>query len=238
MATDGLWDVSENEAVARTVFQTLHKYPTEKHRYTMVAQKLVAKARGKINDYGHWRLADSKAAATVDDISVIVIPVYQYYKEQLEYEQKCLQVYRERLEQQTAAQAFEAKEEEGVQKQQDEEHSGLVNGMQEMAHVVIEPDVEDKEVKCLEDKIEANDKGETAVDEECKNTNTDSSLGDDDGKIEEDELDKTLEKLESTVESNDNEKKEGKLKCVYNEYYYFGNNYHPIITQFYNRMNL
>lgn len=85
MATDGLWDVSENESVARTVFQTLSKYPTEKHRYTMVAQELVARARGKINDSGHWRLADSKAAATVDDISVIVIPVSQYYKEHVEW---------------------------------------------------------------------------------------------------------------------------------------------------------
>ncbi|XP_067640927.1 protein phosphatase 1H isoform X2 [Eurosta solidaginis] len=95
MATDGLWDVSENEAVARTVFQTLAKYPTEKHRYTMVAQELVARARGKINDSGHWRLADSKAAATVDDISVIVIPVYQYYKEHVEWEKKCAQVLQE-----------------------------------------------------------------------------------------------------------------------------------------------
>ncbi|KAH8357978.1 hypothetical protein KR084_004117 [Drosophila pseudotakahashii] len=87
MATDGLWDVSENEGVSRTVFQTLSKYPTEKHRYTMVAQELVARARGKINDSGHWRLADSKAAATVDDISVIVIPVSQYYKEHVEWTQ-------------------------------------------------------------------------------------------------------------------------------------------------------
>ncbi|XP_064556133.1 protein phosphatase 1H [Drosophila montana] len=85
MATDGLWDVSENDAVARTVFQTLSRYPKEKHRYTMVAQELVARARGKINDSGHWRLADSKAAATVDDISVIVIPVHQYYKEHIEW---------------------------------------------------------------------------------------------------------------------------------------------------------
>ncbi|XP_055841414.1 protein phosphatase 1H [Episyrphus balteatus] len=89
MATDGLWDVSDNETVAKTVFQTLAMYPTEKHRYTMVAQELVAKARGKINDSGHWRLADSKAAATVDDISVIVIPVYQYYKEHVEWERMC-----------------------------------------------------------------------------------------------------------------------------------------------------
>ena len=89
MATDGLWDVSEIEAVSRTVFETLDKYSSEKHRYTMVAQELVAKARGRINESGHWRLADSKAAATVDDISVIVIPVYQYYKEYVEWERKC-----------------------------------------------------------------------------------------------------------------------------------------------------
>lgn len=214
MATDGLWDVSENEAVARTVFQTLHKYPTEKHRYTMVAQELVAKARGKINDYGHWRLADSKAAATVDDISVIVIPVYQYYKEQLEYEQKCLQVHRERLEQQTAAaQAFEAKEEEGVIKQQDEEINGLVNGLQEMAHVVIEPDAEEKVDKSMENQIETNVKDETAIDKECKEENTRVNLVED--KIEEDELDKTLEKLESVGDSSDKEKKEGKLEYIH-----------------------
>lgn len=88
MATDGLWDVADTESVSTTVFNTLSKYPTEKHRYTMVAQELVAKSRGRINEYGHWRLADSKAAATVDDISVIVIPVYQYYKEFLEWQQQ------------------------------------------------------------------------------------------------------------------------------------------------------
>lgn len=90
MATDGLWDVADTESVSSTVFTTLSKYPTEKHRYTMVAQELVAKSRGRINESGHWRLADSKAAATVDDISVLVIPVYQYYKEYIEWEQTCL----------------------------------------------------------------------------------------------------------------------------------------------------
>lgn len=81
MGTDGLWDVLENETVARITFETLKKYPNEKHRYTMVAQELVAKSRGRANDSGHWRLSDLKAPATVDDISIIVIPVYQYYKE-------------------------------------------------------------------------------------------------------------------------------------------------------------
>ncbi|XP_055616164.1 protein phosphatase 1H [Toxorhynchites rutilus septentrionalis] len=85
MATDGLWDVTYSQKVARTVFSTLKKFPTERHRYTMAAQELVAKSRGRANINGHWRLADSRAAATVDDISVIVIPVYQYYLEYLEW---------------------------------------------------------------------------------------------------------------------------------------------------------
>lgn len=85
MATDGLWDVLDMDTVSKTVFNTLNKYPVEKHRYTMVAQELVAKSRGRANEAGHWRLTESKAAATVDDISVLVIPVYQYYKEYIEW---------------------------------------------------------------------------------------------------------------------------------------------------------
>lgn len=88
MATDGLWDVIDTETVSKIVFRTLKKFPTENHRYTMVAQELVAKARGKINESGHWRLVESKAAATVDDISVIVIPVHKYYKEYLQWHNK------------------------------------------------------------------------------------------------------------------------------------------------------
>ncbi|XP_036318027.1 protein phosphatase 1H-like isoform X1 [Rhagoletis pomonella] len=157
MATDGLWDVSENEAVARTVFQTLAKYPTEKHRYTMVAQELVARARGKINDSGHWRLADSKAAATVDDISVIVIPVYQYYKEHVEWEKKCAQVLQERRAKVTPS-ATEACEDEtllvnGVTKAQveaeheeDEEEEVVVevNRQKAQADVEMEENVSDE----------------------------------------------------------------------------------------------
>lgn len=90
MATDGLWDVLDIDTVSQVVFATLAKYPVEKHRYTMVAQELVAKSRGRVNESGHWRLAESKAAATVDDISVLVIPVYQYYKEYIEWRVNCL----------------------------------------------------------------------------------------------------------------------------------------------------
>ena len=83
MGTDGLWDVMDCDSVSKIVFETLAKFPNEKHRYTMVAQELVAKSRGRCNDSGHWRLADLKAPATVDDISVIVIPVYQVSKDKI-----------------------------------------------------------------------------------------------------------------------------------------------------------
>lgn len=89
MATDGLWDVLDPNTVSENVFSTLDRYPVEKHRYTMAAQELVAKARGRANEAGHWRLADSKAAATVDDVSVLVIPVHQYYKEYVEWQASC-----------------------------------------------------------------------------------------------------------------------------------------------------
>lgn len=64
----------------------------------MVAQELVAKSRGRANDSGHWRLSDLKAPATVDDISVIVIPVYQYYKEFCEWEKKFFEAQQKREE--------------------------------------------------------------------------------------------------------------------------------------------
>ena len=139
MATDGLWDVSENDAVARTVFQTLDKYPTEKHRYTMVAQELVARARGKINDSGYWRLADSKAAATVDDSSVIVIPVDQYYKEHVEWEKRCAQVLQQRRAKVTPS-ATEACEDESL----------LVNGVTKALVEVEHEDAEEEEEVVVE----------------------------------------------------------------------------------------
>jgi protein phosphatase 1H len=88
----------ENETVARITFETLKKYPSEKHRYTMVAQELVAKSRGRANDSGHWRLSDLKAPATVDDISVIVIPVYNYYKEFCRWEKTFFEAQQRREE--------------------------------------------------------------------------------------------------------------------------------------------
>ncbi|KAI8033499.1 protein phosphatase 1H [Drosophila gunungcola] len=156
MATDGLWDVSENEAVSRTVFQTLSKYPTEKHRYTMVAQELVARARGKINDSGHWRLADSKAAATVDDISVIVIPVSQYYKEHVEWTQNYKRDLEHRRRQAQANMAQEA--------------VNVLNGViAEEAHVVEEEEEEGEvvvhEARTTQKQPEKQQRSQEAVDE-------------------------------------------------------------------------
>lgn len=64
----------------------------------MVAQELVAKSRGRANDSGHWRLADLKAPATVDDISIIVIPVYKYYKEFCQWEKTFFEAQQRREE--------------------------------------------------------------------------------------------------------------------------------------------
>lgn len=96
MGTDGLWDVLDCDTVSKIVFDTLAKFPTEKHRYTMVAQELVAKSRGRANESGHWRLSDLRQPATVDDISVIVIPVYQYYKEFCEWEKRYFEAIQKR----------------------------------------------------------------------------------------------------------------------------------------------
>ena len=64
----------------------------------MVAQELVAKSRGRANDSGHWRLSDLKAPATVDDISVIVIPVFNYYKEFCQWEKTFFEAQQRREE--------------------------------------------------------------------------------------------------------------------------------------------
>lgn len=213
MATDGLWDVSENDAVARTVFQTLDKYPTEKHRYTMVAQELVARARGKINDSGHWRLADSKAAATVDDISVIVIPVYQYYKEHVEWEKRCAQVLQERRAKVTQS-ATEACEDEtllvnGVTKAQvevehndaeEEEEAVLeVNKQQAQATVELEEDASQKaQGRGQTDPLNVNQAGTTTSEKDVKD-------------LIENELSAAISALDAT-ESTDHDRKEAKGK--------------------------
>lgn len=175
MATDGLWDVSETEVVARTVFQTLDRVPTERHRYTMVAQELVARARGKMNDSGHWRLADTKAAATVDDISVTAIPVYQYYVEWSRWERECA----ERSSRQRQRRVSEATEAAATAvtagRADDEVEVGLANGMLRMGETedgeeTIAVELEVQEEKPADGAVEITDRdADVTADEEQVN---------------------------------------------------------------------
>ncbi|XP_054837779.1 protein phosphatase 1J isoform X2 [Eublepharis macularius] len=74
LGTDGLWDVTSNQEVAKVVVDVLMRYePNDPCRYTMVAQELVMRSRGVLKDRG-WRLANDKLGSG-DDISVFVVPL-------------------------------------------------------------------------------------------------------------------------------------------------------------------
>lgn len=88
MGTDGLWDVTSNEKVAETVQRTLEQFPAEdsaryRYRFTSAAQDLVMCSRGKLNERS-WRTAENKSA-TIDDISVFVIPLAAYKEDFLRW---------------------------------------------------------------------------------------------------------------------------------------------------------
>lgn len=88
MGTDGLWDVTSNERVAETVNRSLEQFPIEddaryRYRFTSAAQDLVMSSRGKLNERS-WRTSDNKSA-TIDDISVFVIPLAAYKEEYLNW---------------------------------------------------------------------------------------------------------------------------------------------------------
>jgi len=116
MGTDGLWDVTENNTAANIIFNTVDQYPTSdplrlKYKYISAAQDLVMHARGKYMDR-NWKMADGSGnlteswvrrydcrfccitwlfylllvAATIDDISVFVIPIWPYKTEIAKYE--------------------------------------------------------------------------------------------------------------------------------------------------------
>uniref|UniRef100_A0A8C5MI99 Protein phosphatase, Mg2+/Mn2+ dependent 1J n=1 Tax=Leptobrachium leishanense TaxID=445787 RepID=A0A8C5MI99_9ANUR len=74
MGTDGLWDVIKDEEVADTV-QTIFASHDNKqqNRYSLVAKELVLQTRG-VPKENNWRLP-SGSQASVDDISVFVIPL-------------------------------------------------------------------------------------------------------------------------------------------------------------------
>lgn len=88
MGTDGLWDVTSNEKAAEVVQKSLDHFPANdaqryKYRYTSAAQDLVMHSRGKLRER-HWRTADNRLA-TIDDISVFVIPLRPYKEEYLQW---------------------------------------------------------------------------------------------------------------------------------------------------------
>lgn len=90
IGTDGLWDVAMNEQVADIIQKSLEHFPANdvqrfKYRYTSAAQDLVMYSRGKLREKGRgWKTADNKPA-TIDDISVFVIPLKPYRDEYLEW---------------------------------------------------------------------------------------------------------------------------------------------------------
>ncbi|KAH6929419.1 hypothetical protein HPB50_027466 [Hyalomma asiaticum] len=84
MGTDGLWDVLPNDRAAQIVLKSLDHFPASdtqrfKFRYISAAQDLVMHSRGKLKERS-WRTVDNRAA-TIDDISVFVIPLRGYQDE-------------------------------------------------------------------------------------------------------------------------------------------------------------
>lgn len=83
LGTDGLWDVVSNEEVAAVVQRGLQAWDNEsragKYRYISLAQDLVMAARGKLKER-NWRRSGG-GPATIDDISVFVVPLLPYKQE-------------------------------------------------------------------------------------------------------------------------------------------------------------
>ncbi|KAK2721634.1 protein phosphatase 1H-like isoform X1 [Artemia franciscana] len=97
MGSDGLWDVTSSDIAAKVVLSSIQGFLPEddsryKYRLTSAAQDLVMNSRGKHTQKG-WRTVEEKVA-TVDDISVFVIPLLPY---KVEYEQWQKQICPEKL---------------------------------------------------------------------------------------------------------------------------------------------
>merc|ERR1712012_956792 len=107
LGTDGLWDVVSNDEVAAIVQRGLQAWDNEskagKYRYISLAQDLVMAARGKMKER-NWRRS-SGGLATIDDISVFVIPVLPYKQEVLAAKSK------EQEEEEEGREAMEVEEE-------------------------------------------------------------------------------------------------------------------------------
>lgn len=79
MATDGLWDVITGVRAAEIVAKSINTF-MEKERYVSAATCLVGAARGILVHEHSWQLRNGKPAS-VDDISVFVIPLLPYKNE-------------------------------------------------------------------------------------------------------------------------------------------------------------
>ncbi|KAI1278713.1 Protein phosphatase 1H [Halotydeus destructor] len=86
MGTDGLWDVTSNERACEVVQKALDHFPANdqqrfKYRYISAAQDLIMASRGKCKERGKgWKTSENRVA-TIDDISVFVIPLKPYQQE-------------------------------------------------------------------------------------------------------------------------------------------------------------
>lgn len=124
LATDGLWDVVSNEEVAIIVQRGLQTWDNEtragKYRYISLAQDLVMAARGKLKER-NWKRSDG-SPATIDDISVFVVPLLPYKQEVLDQSRKGGKV-------EVVEDGREAMElgDEDVREKGSERNSGLIN---------------------------------------------------------------------------------------------------------------
>ncbi|XP_018320592.1 protein phosphatase 1H [Agrilus planipennis] len=86
MGTDGLWDVVSCSKAAEVIGKQFDLF-SQKERYVSAATCLVGSARGiLVNDHS-WQLKNEKPAS-VDDISVFVIPLFPYRDAYLEFKSK------------------------------------------------------------------------------------------------------------------------------------------------------
>uniref|UniRef100_A0A6G1SQP4 Protein phosphatase 1H n=1 Tax=Aceria tosichella TaxID=561515 RepID=A0A6G1SQP4_9ACAR len=86
-ASDGLWDVATNQEIYELVKRSLsidNEVARSKYRYISVAQDLVGWSRGWTTENCSWRMSDGRFAS-MDDISVFVVPLKQYRDEYLEW---------------------------------------------------------------------------------------------------------------------------------------------------------
>ncbi|CAG0886228.1 unnamed protein product [Cyprideis torosa] len=92
MGTDGLWDITSNEKAAEIVNKNLEHFKSglprnNKYKFVSAAQDLVSHSRGKAAPMNSWKLSTGKPA-TIDDISVFVIPLKPYKSEHEEWSQR------------------------------------------------------------------------------------------------------------------------------------------------------